>query len=300
MSVQLERLAAVQKENHEGVIGNLVWWSIQNHHITRDQLKQKLVESGLGEGWLPNEIRPADAFRRATKEVECRKKETSKPGVFKNYLVREVYYDKKMVQRNIVIETVDQNGRRLDYEGQAAILILDKEADQLKIGVILPEVEELVKEAGNLYDLYKSHYPAQAVRVMVSNILKSMSPTPVRPSGGVYFVPQNFQSELTKLIRFVNSLKKAEAYKIPLIDTMDNRNLINKKLREHLEGILHQCQTALQSDLKKSQVKETIEEAKRVISDFRQYRSIVTDDIDRLESHIEEIRKSVALMVESL
>jgi hypothetical protein len=43
--------------------------------------------------------------------------------------------------------------------------------------------------------------------------------------------------------------------------------------------------TALQSDLKKSQVKEIIEEAKRVISDFRQYRDIVTDDIDRLESH---------------
>jgi uncharacterized NAD(P)/FAD-binding protein YdhS len=75
---------------------------------------------------------------------------------------------------------------------------------------------------------------------------------------------------------------------------------LNKKLREHLEGILHQCRTALQSDLKKSQVKEIIEEAKRVISDFRQYRDIVTDDIDRLESHIDLIRKNVALMVESL
>ena len=52
--------------------------------------------------------------------------------------------------------------------------------------------------------------------------------------------------------------------------------------------------------LKKSQVKEIIEEAKRVISDFHQYRDIVTDDIGRLESHIEEIRKNVALMVESL
>src|SRR5690606_955621 len=131
------------------------------HHITRDQLKQKLLDSGLGEGWLPNEIRPADAFRRATKEIESRKQKTTTSGVYKNYLVREVYSDKKMIQRNIVVETVDQNGRRLDYDGQAAILILDKEADQLKIGVVLPEVEELANEAGNLYDIYKHHYPAQ-------------------------------------------------------------------------------------------------------------------------------------------
>lgn len=100
MSVPMERLAAVQHENHEGVIGNLVWWSIQEHHITRDQLKQKLLDSGLGEGWLPNEIRPADAFRRATKEVERRIQKTSQTGVFKNYLVCEVYCDKKMVKRS--------------------------------------------------------------------------------------------------------------------------------------------------------------------------------------------------------
>ncbi|QZT33660.1 hypothetical protein HUR95_15750 [Caldalkalibacillus thermarum TA2.A1] len=299
MSVQIERLAATAKES-EGIIGHLTWWSIREHLITRDVLGQKLNEAGLDEGWLPNEIRPADAFRRATKEVECRKKETSQPGVYKNYLVREVYSDKKMVQRNIVVETVDQKGKRLDYEGQAALLVLDKEADQLKVGVVLPEVEELAQEASRLYDIYKRHYPAQAVRVMVADILKSMSPTPVRPTGGVYFVPQAHQNELTKLCAFVNSLDKGEAFKIPLIDTMDNRQMVNRKLQDHLEDIMARCHVALKGDLKKNQVKEIIEEAKRVISDFRQYREIVTDDIDRLESHIQSIRMSVALMVESL
>ncbi|GGK22471.1 hypothetical protein GCM10010965_14240 [Caldalkalibacillus thermarum] len=298
MSVQIERLAAVHKEG-EGIIGHLTWWSIREHHVTRDVLSQKLNEAGLDEGWLPNEIRPADAFRRATKEVECRKKETSQPGVYKNYLIREVYSDKKMVQRNIVVETVDQKGKRLDYEGQAALLVLDKEADQLKVGVVLPEVEELAQEASRLYDIYKSHYPAQAVRVMVADILKSMSPTPVRPTGGVYFVPQSHQNELAKLCAFVNSLDKGEAFKIPLIDTMDNRQMVNRKLQDHLEEIMARCHVALKGDLKKSQVKEIIEEAKRVISDFHQYREIVTDDIDRLENYIDTIRKNVALMVES-
>lgn len=50
----------------------------------------------------------ADAFRRATSEIQKKHKKvpTSDPSVFLNFLIREVYYDEEKVQRNIVIEKV--------------------------------------------------------------------------------------------------------------------------------------------------------------------------------------------------
>ena len=52
---------------------------------------------------MPNTIRPADAFRRATKEIETRQA-TANAGVFENFLIREVFANRDCVQRNIVVE----------------------------------------------------------------------------------------------------------------------------------------------------------------------------------------------------
>ena len=41
--------------------------------------------------------------------------------------------------------------------------------------------------AKDLFDTYSKNYDAQTLRIMVKNILDSMSPTAVRPSGGCLF-----------------------------------------------------------------------------------------------------------------
>src|SRR5690606_38538410 len=107
----------------EQILGHLMWFSVGKQLVKSDDLLVKLQQAGLEETWLPNPIRPMDAFRRATKEIETRLN-TSQAGVFENYLVREVSIDEKQIQRNIVIETVDQSGKRLDYDSQAAIITL--------------------------------------------------------------------------------------------------------------------------------------------------------------------------------
>src|SRR5690606_32838231 len=176
----------------------------------RDELRQRLLSSGLDEGWLPNEIRAADAFRRSTKEAE--RKIPSQANVFQNYICREVYSDTRIVQRNIVLETVDQKGKRLDYEGQAAIITLDKENNTIHIQGNDPVALELAKAAEKTFHIDKENYSAQSLRVMAMNILKSMSPTPVRPNGGVYFVPSAHSEQLEKWVNLLKSLDKGEAF----------------------------------------------------------------------------------------
>ena len=90
---------------------------------------------------MPNTIRPADAFRRATKEIETRKA-TANAGVFENYLIREVFADKDYVQRNIVMESVNQAGKRLDYHSKSGVITLDKK----KVSITFVSENETAKE----------------------------------------------------------------------------------------------------------------------------------------------------------
>ncbi|MBO8172259.1 MAG: hypothetical protein H0Z33_10245 [Bacillaceae bacterium] len=152
-------------------------------------MHNKLVNSGLDEGWMPNEIRSSDAFRRATKSIQTRKA-TAQSNIFENYPVREVYSDKVMIQRNIVCEVVDQKGKRLDDDGQAAIMILDKTTDTVNI----KGSSKVAQEAKKLFHIYKNHYSAQT-------------------------------DQLTKY--FMNSLEKGESLKVPLVNSQDNRQMVN-------------------------------------------------------------------------
>ena len=299
MSTVLENVAAVQNEKQQNIIGYLTWYSIGEHLITRDELKQKLTNAGLDEGWMPNDIRSSDAFRRATQEVKARKA-TAKSGVFENYIVREVYADKKMVQRNIVCEVVDQNGKRLNYDPSAAVMTLNKDNDTMTVMANSTVAKELAEDAEKLFKVYKDHYSAQALRVMAMNIMKSMSPTPVRPNGGVYFIPSAHTETLMKLERFLNSLDKGEGFKVPLINTTDNREMISKKLTEHLEATLNECKVGLKRELKKGQVKMIIDDAKRVIKDYSQYQNLVMGDISKMDAYVELIRRHVEKIIEKM
>jgi len=188
--IRLADLSAVQLEdkNNIEVLGFMMWYSIGEQLINRETLLEYVVESGLDEGYMPAEIRIPDAFRRASKAVECRM-DSSEEGVFYRYLVREVVSDRKMIQRNIVKETVDSKGARLRYAEKEAILVLEKEEGILRIASVTEEGNRLGQQVASLFEQYKSHHDARAIRSMCLSILRSMSPTSMRSSGGVYFVP---------------------------------------------------------------------------------------------------------------
>ncbi|MBO0587737.1 DUF6744 family protein [Sporosarcina sp. E16_8] len=297
MSINLDNMTAVQNKQQDGILGHLMWFSVGKQLVKMDDLERGLVQSGLPVEWMPNAIRPADAFRRSTKEIETRKS-TGHAGVFENFLIREVFSDKSHVQRNIVVETVNQSGKRLDYNSQAGIITLDKHKSSLTFITENEIAKELCFEAERNFNIYKDHYSAQQIRVMVSKILQSLAPTPVRPNGGVYFVPDSHTEGLKQLVNFTSSLENSEGFKIPVVNTFDNRQMVNTKLNDHLELILIDCKSS--SRLKKGQVKEIIENAKSVIANYRNYKGIVANEAEALENKIISIRAAVTKMVADL
>ena len=173
MTIKVEEIVATVDENQE-VLGHLFWFSIGQQMNKSEDLENKLIQSGLGKVWMPNPIRPVDAFRRATRESQT-KKPTATAGVYENFLVREVYSDAEIVQRNIVVETVDQQDKKLGYETQSGIMRLDKKNGTLSFEATDPEIIELCKQAEQKFYLYRDHYSSQHMRVMVNKILNSLA-----------------------------------------------------------------------------------------------------------------------------
>ncbi|MFC2946782.1 DUF6744 family protein [Virgibacillus sediminis] len=285
----IEHLSATRKADQD-FLGHLMWYSVGKQLIQTDELEQKLKDVGLDSCWMPKAIRSPDAFRRATKELEQRKT-TINPDVFENVLVREVFSDSTSVQRNLVIESVDQHGKRLSYEPEAGIITLDKKQDRIASVANQETAHSLCLDAEKKFDVYKNHYAAQQIRVMVSRILQSLAPTPVRKNGGIYFVPSSKTVDLSSLVRFITSMKNSEGYKIPVIDTMDNRQMVNDKLAEHLQSVLEGCRK--REGLKRGQVKELVDETNTVIKNYRNYKSIIQEQSEQMEETILMIRSEM-------
>ena len=152
--IKSKEVVATSSEGIEQ-LGYIFWYSVtSNVEVTRIELEQQFQTIGIDENWLPNPIRSSDAFRRATKEVQRKKVPTSDPNMFQNFLVREVYSDNKLIQRNIVIETVDHNGKRLDYDSNATVMQLNKEDNSFSIQSSNNTASELAEQAKQRFQKY--------------------------------------------------------------------------------------------------------------------------------------------------
>lgn len=288
--IQNKTVVATKTES-SNQLGYIFWYSVTSDiEVTRTELENLFQEIGIDKNWLPNKIRSCDAFRRATKEVQRKKVPTASSNVFLNYLVREVYSDKNIVQRNIVIETVDQSGKRLSYSPNATVMKLSKDNSDFTIWSENSYTRELAEEAKKRFIKYTEYYSAQQLRVMISKYLSSLAPTAVRPNGGVYFIPQSFHVQLKKLQLLCKKIK-SEGVAIPLLDTADNKNLVLSKLENEMNETLERCRELLRSGTSKKQLyKDCIEEARKVAKTFQEYKNSLNLNLENLTDLLDEIR----------
>lgn len=298
--IQDKKVIATKQEG-DNQLGYIFWYSVTSDvEVTRIELQQHFNTIGIDEAWLPNEIRPSDAFRRATKEIQRKKVPTNNPNIFQNFLVREVYSDNKVVQRNIVIEEVDQSGKRLNYDPKATVMTLVKENNDFEITSDNTTAKELAMEAKQRFQKYIDYYSAQQLRVMVNKYLSSLAPTAVRANGGVYFVPQTYATELKKL-QLLCKILQSEGVSIPLYDTTDNQNLVLSKLENDLQETLKRCKELSETDnLRKALYKDGIEEARRIVKTYQTYKENLQIDVEKFENTLNDLRLTAVTLTQKI
>lgn len=271
-------------------IGYLFWFNIGSQYIKAEELKQKLIESGMGEEWMPSRIRAIDAFRRATRESQ-KKKHTSDPKILKNYLIKEVYRDQEKVQRNLVLEHVNKYHKELGYETEVAIIELDRKHGSIYFKAEEGYAKEICEEIVERFNNYMNHFDSQKIRRIVSRFLTSLAPTPMRENGIIYFIPRSREEGIISLVNFINSLEGAEAYSVLVVDSKDSRNMISKRLNAYFDNLLLQCRNT--EALRKDQIREIIDSANRAIKDFNEYYLIVAHERHFLEEKIKLLKKEL-------
>lgn len=101
----------------------MAWYGISDPEVEYDALKKRVIDLGLDVSALPAPLRPGDSFKRACRYAE--QKKVPYGDVFTNIMIRSVAQDNETVERQLIVEIVDAEDKRLEYE-PAARLILDK------------------------------------------------------------------------------------------------------------------------------------------------------------------------------
>lgn len=297
----LENMTVVSNGDKADDIGFLILYSIGDDLYYREDLRKLLIANRIEEKYLPKPIRSSDAFRRATKAVETKRhRENETAEVYKNFIVRDVRSKGDILQRNIVIETVNQQGERLEYNTEGAKMYFDKSTDQFTFVANDIMASDLAEEAQKHYDIYLKAHNGAAIRASVVSYLYTLSPISLRNSGGAYFVPHKFKSEIENFCNYVSSLDKGDAQMYYLSDNTKNRNRIKDNVKDNLDKVINQCRSVIQDDegkFQKGQIASIVDDARRVVGQFKDYRELLNDTVNDLEGSVDLIRQSINLVL---
>jgi len=262
--VDFTKLVGISGSEKVKPLGSLVWFTIRETRVRREQVEKAFEELELPERLLPPPIRPVDAFRRATSLVRKKRAKGQKEGEFINVLVTESYSDENEVVRHITREVVDSEDRRLSY-AECARAILDKKTGELTLDkrTDIPEeheCDEIIRAVRENYEDCTTFYGSRQIRGVVRELVKSeMQGELLRESGALYFVPEKHRELLKKTKQLIDILNgdspvKSRLADMPVMDAGDVRELVEEKMTgntlEELEELNEELGELLKKDVR--------------------------------------------------
>jgi len=230
----------------ELTLGYIAWYTIRKPLITQDELAALVTKLGLDPKVVPPEPRVVDAFKRACRYSEQKGIPIPLSNNTGNILIRSVAQTPKEVERHMVLEEVDPQGRTLDYHSMIEFKFI-RATDVLQVNRAKVErFEEIVDRALNTFmQNFKEatvYVDAQLVRRMIRDQLDRMMALPVRQQGSVYFIPQKEKARTLALEELCTALRRGVGgegsafYSLPLVDTRKQRQMVQSAFEEEIHN----------------------------------------------------------------
>lgn len=288
------------------VCGHLIWYTVSDLSVTRDQLREHFRQAGVSEEWLPPPVRPIDAYRKATgqtqRTVEPGEAEVRQTGVVeRRYRFEEVLADSRRVIRHLVRVDVDARAVELRMAELAGV-IFDRGSGGLQVQVLDsdPVAGELLDEVESRFRHHRQHYDADAIRRTLGRMLAAMDPTLFKDSGGFWFVPQKHAGELLGFRRLLEALGLRYGT-MPVVDTEDARQLVREMFEHQVLGVVQRLASLLRrpvEELQKSDVVSGLEVARDLVRQVREYEQVLRQDLEDLALQAGLVQQQVAELVE--
>lgn len=283
--ITLQTQAQAQGAN---VMGQLLWWDLGACRISHNDLVALAVQYGAPREYLPVEISPINAFKRAYNRVQKRlpedlqlEKVSREPEDFEQWIVlKQRTADKKA--KDVEFETVQKvcfNIQKLTFEGDRS-----HEAGA-------PAMFEEEFQTALMHD-------TSDIRKVLQSF-NNHSSFSLRDSGGVYFAPLSVQDDLNaiaNLVEAVSSLNKV--YRIPLTDlpqvqtTMSN--LAQKTLEQEIASLDSDIQELFDdAKIKQSTLKHRLPEVRRIQSRVKLFSDVLSVQAQSLQSKLTVIQNAL-------
>lgn len=291
-------VSAVSDSQREGLLGRLCWYTVHDKEVSINELKEHYSIVGLPAEFLPKPVRPIDAFRRATTELEATRIPCGN-NYFLNILIREVKTDPKVAIRHIVKEIVDSKNVRLQYSVTGEI-VFERETNKICTRAFTDDTitKDLLIKAEELYNKYKENYDGSHIRRLVRDILYRLNPVIVRPSGGVYFVPEEHAETLLKLKKLIQLLG-SEFFTIPLINDAETRDMILKKYVDQVTEQIIEISTLMnKGDVTKAEMVTLFETSKKLLQQLDQYEGILQAELTDLKERANLLKLQLMQILE--
>jgi hypothetical protein len=243
---------AIANLPQEAFLGSLIYFSISGADVNLENAHRDLGSAGLSTNGLRKNLRPVDAFRKATNEFKHRFSESAQ-GIRSELMVRSVGEDGLQAYRHLVLErTVVQKGKRRrlfydkvgeltftrgakkngEYEGHG--VEARRMTNNIASPLTLEEDQWLTEKLITFQDRYNHllrYMDSHAVRTFVREYIYDLSGICVKGSGGLYFVSQQHADEIAKLGAWVRSVG-SEFHSLPLLNLTEQREMILEAFEE--------------------------------------------------------------------
>jgi hypothetical protein len=220
------------------ILGYLIWYSVKESRIKIEDMRNLFAQIKIPTDFLPEEPSRINAFKRATTELSEEVEVDLGQGMTAVYMIRLTAKSDDEIVKSLIKEVRDASNKKLSYE-EIGRVHFDKDTEDVRYFDLKPDSQPIIIQIKQIYETYCVYLTGKQIRVMIHEIIKSMSPTLVRPSGAVYFIPY-VHAEMVQKMEVLS--KELAAYgitdyesafeSIPLIDADKTRALVEVRFEE--------------------------------------------------------------------
>ncbi len=272
------------------LLGNLLFYNLIDMTVSEDDLLDAFTNNNLSQSYV-RKISHADAFRRATSSIKNEKVVyTDDNGEwFEGRInVDEVVNDKMYIKRIVGVRVLNDKKEEVSYT-QLGSLTYDRANDSCSD--FLEQESVHVADTGSLFAQVQARYIAWAtyhnhdtIKNIINRIVDSMHPIALMPTGICKFIPKTSKDTLYGLKGLLNELSQYSdngsgentVEIIPILDTQEHRNLVNKMYEEEIKETLYNYSMELTDILKQKQTLSS-RQAATYLERYKELMSKVSD-----------------------
>lgn len=303
------------------LLGNLLFTNLVDMKIPVSDLTGIFKSNNIPEHYVRS-ISQADAFRRASSSIKNRVMyvtATNGSGSDKVHIeIDEVKCDTDSIKRIIGIKRVDEVNEDVTYEPMGEILFNRTGGVCVATPYLTPgdcdyqQFRDLCDEVEDKYSDWSVYHNKDTVRNIINRIITDTHPISLMPTGLCKFIPQSFtdllynlKAALTEMQAYALTVGKNVMEVIPVIDTEEQRELIEKNFTAEITNELFEFTQELKDVLSKKQTLN-IRTATSYVDKFnilkakaKEYESLLDIYIDSIHTQITESLELIDTNTES-